>query len=895
MIHPIPHPQCLSETECKLLLDEQLDEVNKARMIEHIDQCAACQTLCEEILNTQSISNFGPATFDRENAEKTDSIISLLKQRTDPQIEQESCRSSLISHDSVDVSELSSEYEFLKVLGSGSQGIVCLARDVALERDVVIKVLNPQSHHSQQSIERFQREGRSLANLQSPHVVPIHRASILSSGKFYMVMEFVDGQSLREILQLNGFKDFRKIAAIAIQIVRGLAAAHEKSIVHRDIKPENILIQDRDGTARIIDFGLAFDTSEDIRITHEGTIAGTPAYMSPEQVSAPNAIDHRSDIYSWGVVLYEMLVGEVPFRGTVRMTLSRLVNEEPVRPRAYNDQIPRDLETICLRALEKDPNKRFSSAHLCVDELERYLEGRPIHSRPVSQPELLWRRVQRNPIVSGLIAFSAILLLTIATLSTFNSARLANLNRQLRRQSQVANQQRDSALQTLSELIFKLQKKFDDEDIQVDEVQHATLEIALRGLQEMEQIAGDSQDGSLVAAVALRRMGETFYMLEQFDSSKECFDRAEALLNALIKANPTSEEIIIALADTVIAREETSGDEDRNWEASCDHIVNACQRALMSHETSDLRVRFAKLLACKSRMLMMDHKLDETETLLQDATRWLEKESRLSDWKSNEMFMGVSLLVEKLRVQSLRMRGQTAAARTYAKLHLDRVLQLTDSLQELPSVIDTEIAMFEAIGCLDNPMPADAQSSLEMYTARKAKWLEHVVTDSQDFNVALQVASTLCTDQFDFGLFESSENLLELRLEFCNARLRQNPKDVHALTQVFDCHISQMEIAIELDFVGGVKEAFESGVQAFETASLLRELDGFGKLEWANIADLLEMFDEICTEANSRKCSQELTRRAEDVLKWLESSKADIADPVDTQHCKRLISEILQK
>jgi hypothetical protein len=203
------------------------------------------------------------------------------------------------------------------------------------------------------------------------------------------------------------------------QVALGLAAAHARGVVHRDIKPSNILLDAGSGRAKLTDFGLARVLAADASASQSGGIVGTPAYMSPEQILSPSRIDARSDIYSLGVVLYELLTGERPFRGLAHMVLQHVVHDEPRSPRSLNDSIPRDLETITLKCLAKEPARRYATAQALADDLEHWAKGQPIQARPIGAAERLIRWCRRNPAVGGLTAAAALLLVAGTLISSY--------------------------------------------------------------------------------------------------------------------------------------------------------------------------------------------------------------------------------------------------------------------------------------------------------------------------------------------------------------------------------------------------------------------------------------------------------------------------------------------
>jgi tetratricopeptide (TPR) repeat protein/tRNA A-37 threonylcarbamoyl transferase component Bud32 len=303
-------------------------------------------------------------------------------------------------------------YEILGVLGHGGMGVVYRARHLKLNRSVALKMLLTGVYASPTEVTRFSREAKLIAGLQHPHLVQVHDVGD-SDGCPYFTMELVEGGSLAQLLAgvpqppLHAAKMVSKLA-LAVQ------AAHDGGIVHRDLKPSNILLT-ADGVPKISDFGLARRVEEDADLTLSGARIGTPSYMAPEQITnRTGEVGALSDIYSLGAILYEMLTGRPPFRAdTAADTERQLVTDEPARPSRLNTKVPRDLETICLKCLQKDPQRRYASAAALADDLHRFTNGEPITARPVGTVERTVKWARRRPAQAVTLASIFILALAI--------------------------------------------------------------------------------------------------------------------------------------------------------------------------------------------------------------------------------------------------------------------------------------------------------------------------------------------------------------------------------------------------------------------------------------------------------------------------------------------------
>jgi tRNA A-37 threonylcarbamoyl transferase component Bud32 len=308
-------------------------------------------------------------------------------------------------------------FEVLGELGRGGMGVVYKARQTKLGRLVALKMILTGGHASEADLTRFVTEAESIARLQHPNIVQIYEVGEFGGLPFFS-LEFCPGGSLDKKLAGTPMSP-REAAALVETLARAMQAAHDKGVIHRDLKPANVLLAE-DGTPKVTDFGLAKKLDDAAGQTASGAIMGTPSYMAPEQAGGKSKdIGPHTDVYTLGAILYELLTGRPPFRAATSLdTIMQVVSDEPVSPRQLQSKTPPDLETVCLKCLQKEPRKRYATAEELAQDLRRFQAGEPIQARPVGRVERAAKWVRRNPVLAGMAAVVVLALLGGTAVST---------------------------------------------------------------------------------------------------------------------------------------------------------------------------------------------------------------------------------------------------------------------------------------------------------------------------------------------------------------------------------------------------------------------------------------------------------------------------------------------
>jgi serine/threonine protein kinase/lipopolysaccharide biosynthesis regulator YciM len=433
-------------------------------------------------------------------------------------------------------------YEITGLLGEGGMGVVYKARHLRLNRLVALKLVQGGVHGRRAHLERFLTEAQAVATLQHPNIVQIYEAGE-HDGLPYVALEYVEGGSLQQRLQDSPISPL-ETASLVGTLARAVQAAHARGIVHRDLKPANILLA-TDGKPKIADFGLAKRLDASDVQTRTGEVLGTPSYMAPEQATGtPRDIGFPTDVYALGAILYECLTGRPPFKGSSALeTLEQVRTQEPVPPSRLQPKTPRDLETICLKSLEKAPPKRYPSAAELADDLRRFQNGEPIRARPTPPWRRLAKWARRRP---ALATLAATLLLGLATVSALAFG-LAKANLTLKHTNEEllqANEAEQRARKSAEEVANFVWGAFESPDPSRDGRTITIAEVLARAAAQIER---DFQSQPALSGQLAIVIGKTYHGLGLPHEAVTLLERGSELLRLHLGEN--DERTIVATDD----------------------------------------------------------------------------------------------------------------------------------------------------------------------------------------------------------------------------------------------------------------------------------------------------------------------------------------------------------
>lgn len=454
-------------------------------------------------------------------------------------------------------------YEVLAPLGEGGMGVVWRAVQLGARRQVALKLLSVHAVGSDRARKRFEREVELAARLEHPHIARIYDSG-LAHHVYYYAMELVENAAPLDryaaAQRLSQEQTLRLMQTVCLAVQH----AHQRGVIHRDLKPSNIVV-DAAGQPRILDFGLAKTYRDDdaVAISVEGDIAGTPAYMSPEQASGRMDLDTRSDVYALGVILYELLAGRKPhaLEGGYLKVLKRISEEEPLRPRAARPDLDAELEAILLKALARDPADRYPSAIQLAEDLQRFLDCEPLSARPATTWYFLRKRLHRHrrKVVAGATAAALAIAAGAYYVHAIDVERRRALEAQeiAQRQQAIAegsllraNAQRAVALQTLNDLVFSAQRVLQDEP-GANKFRGQLLHIALEGLNRVADSAADERlTPERTTGAAILQVGDLMQALGRHDDAAAAYARAIGIFEELASDHSTARpqhDLMVAL------------------------------------------------------------------------------------------------------------------------------------------------------------------------------------------------------------------------------------------------------------------------------------------------------------------------------------------------------------
>ncbi len=567
--------RCPDQAQLQSFLNETLTELDVSAVAAHVDRCDVCQAALDTLSTGGVLPDDGSsdgsmnAALDSDEQNAVLALIDELRELPDDtQVSAElASETSPVTDSSIELPSRLGNYELLKVVGEGATGRLYRALDLQLDRIVAVKTLKSELAAISSARARFEREARACAALTHDHIISVYQVDPGEDDKPpYLVMEFIAGGSLQDRIRGDRASTIRQFVEWTRQAATALQAAHDAGIVHRDVKPSNLLIDDVTDRLRVADFGLARLVESEELLTEEGMIAGTPAYMSPEQIINPTEVTGLTDTYSLGVVLYEALSGELPFRGTMRMVLNQVLHEDPIPPGRLNDRIPLDLENVCLKAMSRERSLRYQTAKAFADDLQRWLDDRPVLARPIGPMRKYWRWTRKNPRMAvGASIVIAVLAAGAIDWRRFSGTAAATLRESeywqdvAEQETRAADEQQRAMLTLAKGLLYDVHGDL-AANSQTLGTRATLLSVTVEGLKSIP----DSNAAALAMMAAQNELGRTYLQLDRDDDAEQCLKDAERLARGMILDETEVTQSRAALVEVLLSLSELDARAARN-------------------------------------------------------------------------------------------------------------------------------------------------------------------------------------------------------------------------------------------------------------------------------------------------------------------------------------------
>ncbi len=612
-------------------------------------------------------------------------------------------------------------YQLLRELGRGGMGIVYQARQAGLNRIVAIKMIRSARIAGAGAVARFKAEAETVAQFQHPNIVQIYEVGE-QDGDPYFSLEYVDGGCLAD--KVAGVpQEPREAAEIVRVLAEAMESAHRRGIIHRDLKPANVLLT-RKGDLKITDFGLAKRFEENSGATREGAVVGTPSYMAPEQAEGKvKQLGPAADIYALGAILYDLVTGRPPFRAeTLLQTLEQVILRPPVAPRRLHPRIPRDLEIITLKCLEKDPKKRYLTAGSLSDDLRRFLDGEPIHARPAGWMERTWKWARRRPTAAALIAVSVLALLALTAGGIVFGVRESYLRQEADNQRATAQNERDRAQRNFNRawdavqtLILIAQERLHSEP-KMERVRRDLLVRALHFLEDFLDEKSTDPQVNWETARANLQTADIHHWLHEDARAEPAYRKALELLEGLV-ATPNTEYLPQYRYDMASTQNNLGlllMSQNRFTEAEAAYArAEQLRRDLRAANPKDADNgrEFARTLLALGELRQTLGRYPEALACYREAVQVLE----LLTLESSDPLYRLTLAVGREHLGDvLVLTGEHAAAEQAVRDAVQPLRELANQFHELPEYRDELVVACNRLGeLLANDRPAEARAAYE--------------------------------------------------------------------------------------------------------------------------------------------------------------------------------------